>query len=851
MSSNRYEIRQEIGKGGLGAVYKAFDTQLQREVAMKRVLSADKASAEEVDAAAQKLMAEAQTLSSLNHPNIVTVFDVGRDEQGGFVVMELLKGETLDETIERGVLTQEDFIEVVNQTMEALIAAQAANVLHRDLKPGNVMVIWQPSGRFQTKILDFGLAKFSRTPSVQTMDQEDAVMGSIFFMAPEQFERGELDYRTDLYQMGCVYYFALTGHYPFNGDTAPAVMNAHLQHRVTPLRELRPDLSPSICDWVMWLISRDLNDRPRDSREAIQRFPQNPEPPPPEIIATAVLVDDDDGEAVPVVRRSTGRTLVTGPPRRTTGVHTAKPVVRATGAAPTRRPPPTFASAPRGVSTPIHPATGGAISVQPEPSKKGLYITLGVVGGLVLLGVGWVVSGNMRASADRERLRDLAEAQSPAGDPAIVRFAVDFLERPEATNEQRGQAISILRKATGAGVDDELLAQIRKRAAGPRSVLLIDILASRGTEAVVPLALEQFKALAQDREKMALLDHVQPLCGVAQLDDLLGLLRTGQSSVVAARLEGVVLAVIQKAADPGLADRLLARVDAATKEERQSLFRMLGQLGGETVLGKLQSIFSGSDQALQSDATAALLNWPDMKAMPLLEEAISKTQNPSLKAVAARAFVRLSGLPAPLPITDRIAMWTKALDWIGNTGDANLVFAAALDYPAAETQAFLKEQESKPVPMGNTAKQASGSMARTIQDAPTLGDSDLLMPSERAVRGQRGSLVLTGQPSFYSHWDSPGTYFVWHFKLKSAADYSVEVVQAYGGTEPCDFEVLVRMMTLPGRADGNGNWTEFKPVRADGKVTLGAGVVYSLVLRSKGAAPPRLMDVQGVRFTTK
>ena len=100
--SNRYEIREQIGKGGLGAVYKALDTQLQREVAIKRVLSPGHATEEEIRESAAKLIAEAQTLSSLNHPNIVTVFDVGQDEAGGFVVMELLRGETLDETVERG-----------------------------------------------------------------------------------------------------------------------------------------------------------------------------------------------------------------------------------------------------------------------------------------------------------------------------------------------------------------------------------------------------------------------------------------------------------------------------------------------------------------------------------------------------------------------------------------------------------------------------------------------------------------------------------------------------------------------------------------------------------------------------
>ncbi|NNE91902.1 MAG: serine/threonine protein kinase [Verrucomicrobiales bacterium] len=291
MSNKRYEIREPIGKGGLGAVYKAFDTQLQREVAIKRILSPEHSSEEEVKSAGDNLIAEAQTLSALNHPNIVTVFDVGQDDEGGFVVMELLNGETLDDTVERGVLTGEDFTEVVIQTMEALIAAQAMDVLHRDLKPPNVMVIWQPSGKFQTKILDFGLAKFSKSPSVQTMDQEDAVMGSIYFMAPEQFERAELDARTDLYQIGCVYYHALTGQYPFRGETAPQVMNAHLQHRVTPLEKLRPDMHPSVCQWVMWLINRDMDNRPTDARQALEYFPKNPEAAAPIPVATPVVAE--------------------------------------------------------------------------------------------------------------------------------------------------------------------------------------------------------------------------------------------------------------------------------------------------------------------------------------------------------------------------------------------------------------------------------------------------------------------------------------------------------------------------------------------------------------------------------
>jgi len=269
MSADRYEIRGKIGQGGVGAVYRAYDTQLRREVAMKRVLQDGDMNSEDATA---NLLKEATALSSVQHPHIVTVYDAGIDNEGPYVVMELINGKTLDEMVERGTLTYEDFKEVAVQSQEAMIAAQDLDLVHRDLKPSNVMVSWLPSGRFQVKIVDFGLAKFSAKPSLQTIDHGDAVFGSIFFMAPEQFERTPLDRRTDMYSLGAMYYYALSGDYPFNGDTAPQVMAAHLQNKVKPLAEVRPDLPPWLCDWVMWHIRRDMTDRPESARVALEHF---------------------------------------------------------------------------------------------------------------------------------------------------------------------------------------------------------------------------------------------------------------------------------------------------------------------------------------------------------------------------------------------------------------------------------------------------------------------------------------------------------------------------------------------------------------------------------------------------
>ncbi|MDF1814548.1 MAG: protein kinase [Verrucomicrobiales bacterium] len=265
--SERYQIKEKIGSGGVGVVYRAYDTKLHRDVAIKRVLLGTE---QDNDDLTEKLLEEAKVLSTLNHPNIVTVHDVGVDNEGPFVVMELLKGETLDQIIERGVMPVEDFEIFARQTLEGLIAAQSVNVLHRDLKPPNIMITWLPSGNFQFKILDFGLAKFARAPSTQTVAQGHSILGSIFFMAPEQFEQLPLDGRTDLYSLGALFYYALTAQHPFQGDMAAQVMAAHMMHQFVPLRLLRPDVPDEISEWVEGLMAREMDDRPADARAALE-----------------------------------------------------------------------------------------------------------------------------------------------------------------------------------------------------------------------------------------------------------------------------------------------------------------------------------------------------------------------------------------------------------------------------------------------------------------------------------------------------------------------------------------------------------------------------------------------------
>lgn len=359
-------------------MYLAHDNQLDREVALKRMKVPEDGN---IEALAADLIREAKTLSVLQHPNIVTVYDVGKDEKGPFLVLELLKGETLDEVIERGGMTLDDFKQVVMQTLEGLIAAQAVGLVHRDLKPGNLMVVWLASGKFQIKILDFGLAKFGMKARPQTEDQGGGIFGSIFFMAPEQFERLPLDARTDMYSLGCIYYQILTTKHPFEGETGVEVMASHLQHHVKPLQTVRPDLPDWLCHWVMWLISREMEDRPTDARTALEYF-----------MAQRHKLKG-------IVPKPTGLVAATAPPQQ----RKAPPGVLLPGQRPVPRPPAVGATtgkivpgqaatavSPEGTAASARSSTRAMQRVPKKKSNAGLWITLsllilGLVGGLAYL----------------------------------------------------------------------------------------------------------------------------------------------------------------------------------------------------------------------------------------------------------------------------------------------------------------------------------------------------------------------------------------------------------------------------------------------------------------------------------
>jgi serine/threonine protein kinase len=264
--ADRYELRQQLGRGGMATVYEAHDDLLDRAVAVKLLRVDEPANARE------RFAAEARNAASLTHPHAVAVYDVNTSADRPFIVMELVRGDTLEDVLEReGALDTARTVAVGSQVLGALHAAHRRGLVHRDVKPANILL---PGGVVPTraeqlpgvKLADFGIAK-AMTDATVGLTMVGQVVGTPKYLSPEQVKGERATPRSDLYATGVVLYEMLAGRPPFEHDSAVGLALAHREDDPPPLGQLCPQLDPDLVALVHKALSKDPDQRPIDASE--------------------------------------------------------------------------------------------------------------------------------------------------------------------------------------------------------------------------------------------------------------------------------------------------------------------------------------------------------------------------------------------------------------------------------------------------------------------------------------------------------------------------------------------------------------------------------------------------------
>ena len=359
--AGRYRLDEVIGRGGMSTVYRGTDLALDRVVAVKVALDP---LVEQSPVYLARFTREAQAAAAIGHPGVVTVYDAGADGPTRFIVMEYVPGRSLAEILserEHKPLEPDEAADIAAQVADALSAAHAAGIIHRDIKPGNIMI--EPDG--SVKVLDFGIA---RALDSHTLTQTATVLGTSAYMSPEQALGQPVDARSDIYSLGCVLYEMLTGEPPFIADVSAAVLHQHVRVEPKPARERNPAIPPALNDPVMQMLAKSPGDRPQTAANVRDGLRQ----------ASADSQDGSDALTTIAMAAAMAPTPATVP------IEATEPLSDETGAAEG-----TVPLAPRGPAPP--PENRARTTAPPPPPKQrqsatGFWITLFVIAAVLLGG---------------------------------------------------------------------------------------------------------------------------------------------------------------------------------------------------------------------------------------------------------------------------------------------------------------------------------------------------------------------------------------------------------------------------------------------------------------------------------
>jgi serine/threonine protein kinase/HEAT repeat protein len=785
--NERYELIAPIAEGGLGTVFRARDRQLGREVAVKR-LRMDKAN--DLGTAMDMLIREAQQQSALQHPNIVTVYDAGVDEEGGFIVMELVKGETLEDIIMRGALTLEDFDSLVRQVLEGMSAAHEQGIIHLDLKPGNLMVQRLNTGRFQVKILDFGLAKTAQQPVQQETGEPGGLFGSVHFMAPEQFERADVDVRTDIYALGCTFYYALTQRYPFSGDTNPQVMVAHLYHRLTPLAALRPDLPANLVQWVCWLINRDPANRPASIADALQVYTN-----------TTAQTSADKGLGTKklttgAVGTSSSR-LVTG---STTGNSSSKLVSRAT-------PLPTLTS---------HPAK----AVFPKWTSVTLPFLVILIGGF---GIKRFIERS-REAGRQQRFAEIANADTPQVTDLDMRMLFDYLENPRTS----AAAAQALRQAEGGDVVNDMLVRHLSSAKSPMAKAnLVKIIGLRE----IGDTFSNILPLVRDTDSNVRRAAWTALGFVTQGDDLFPLLaelpHVPDKEADFAEQAAVSAIEAQSDRNNAIAPVIAAYRGGDTKDAvRALLLRVLGRVGGGDSLAVIMEAMADPAVIVRKAALSAIAQGPSSDPLPALAARLPHESDPACRLLLLTAATQLCSQSGELPQSELFAQAQRLYEASKDVREKDQALAAISRLTEPQAAAFFDALSvSDPQRKAQATTMSKGINAALTK--VTAVTDNTTVSAAKADYPKLGAMDLMAD--MLVNWLSVGDWASWHLQFDQPGKYEIAVRQASESQREGVYQVVIAGKTLRTSVVLTGSAQEFRSCIV-GEVEIKRPGIYRLRL---------------------